>query len=255
MADEREVILGARPAPVALLPRRTAVVVVDMQNDFATPGGMFDRAGIDITPIRAIVGPTQRVLDVARAAGVPVVYLKMGFLPDLSDSGHPLSPTWIKHLPLGVGEEVTAPDGRPSRVLVRDTWSTDIIDELAPTAGDLVIDKHRYSGFFGTDLDARLRELGIETLLFVGATTSVCVESTVRDAMFRDFHCVVLEDCTAEPIGADLPRSNHEASLLVLELLFASISDATAVTAALGRRPADESRPRQRIRANPAELS
>lgn len=234
MTQEHEVIVEARPAPIAVAPRRTAVVVVDMQNDFGSPGGMFDLAGIDIAPIQAIVDPIGRLLDSARAAGMPVVYLKMAFLPDLSDSGEPDSPTWIKHAPLRVGDEVSAPDGRASRVLVRETWNTDIIDELAPTPSDTVIYKRRYSGFFDTDLDARLRELAIGTLLFVGATTSVCVESTVRDAMFRDFHCIVLEDCTAEPIGANLARSNHEASLLVLQLLFASISDSSAVIAALG---------------------
>ena len=126
-----------------------------------------------------------------------------------------------------------APDGRPSRILVRDTWNTDIIDELAPEPGDLVVYKNRYSGFYGTPLEEALRDLGVGTLLVVGATTSVCVESTVRDAVFRDLHCVVLEDCTAEPIGADLPRSNHDASLLVLERLFASISDSTSVISAL----------------------
>jgi ureidoacrylate peracid hydrolase len=232
------VSVDARPAPVELVPSRTAVIVVDMQNDFATPGGMFERAGIDIRPIAAIVEPTRAVLEAARDAGVLVVYLKMGFLPDLSDAGAPASPTWLKHLPLHAGDEVVAPDGSPSRVLIRDTWNTDIIDAVRPEPGDVVVDKHRYSGFFGTELDDQLRARDIEHLVFVGATTSVCVESTVRDAMFRDYHCLVLEDCTAEPIGADTARSNHEASLLVLQLLFASISDSSAVLDALASRSA-----------------
>jgi ureidoacrylate peracid hydrolase len=194
---------------------------------------MFDLAGIDITGIRAIVEPTRRVLVAARAAQIPIVYLKMAFAPDLADAGAPDSPTWIKHLPLRAGAATTAPDGAPSRILVRDTWNTEIVEDLAPQPGDTVVYKHRYSGFFGTDLEERLRAANASTLLFTGATTSVCVESTVRDAVFRDFNCVVLEDCTAEPIGADLPRSNHESSLLVLQLLFASISDSTAVIAAL----------------------
>ncbi len=233
MTDERAVTVGARPAPVELAPSRSAVIVVDMQNDFASPGGMFDLAGIDISRIRAIVDPIRRLLAAARSVHIPIAYLKMAFAPDLADSGYPKSPTWIKHAPLRVGEETTAPDGRPSRVLVRDTWNTDIVAALAPQPGDTIIYKSRYSGFFGTGLEAELRGGGVSTLLVVGATTSVCVESTVRDAMFRDFHCLVLEDCTAEPIGADLPRSNHDASLLVLQLLFASISDSTSVIAAL----------------------
>jgi len=88
----------------------------------------------------------------------------------------------------------------------------------------VVISKHRYSGFFETPLDARLRDLGVTYLVFTGATTSVCVESTVRDAMYRGYRCVVLEDCTAEPIGLELARSNHEASLLTIEILFGWVS-------------------------------
>jgi nicotinamidase-related amidase len=152
-----EVMVDARPTPVRVVPNRTAVVVVDMQNDF----------------------------------------------------------------------------GSPSRILIRDTWNTDIVDELRPLPGDVVLYKHRFSGFFETELDSVLRTSGIDTLLFVGATTSVCVESTVRDAMFRDFHCLVVEDCVAEPVGADLPRSNHDASLLVLQALFGSVTDSAALVTAL----------------------
>lgn len=122
------------------------------------------------------------------------------------------------------GAETTAPDGRPSRILIRNCWNTDILPELAPVQGDVVLYKHRYSGFFETALDETLRERGIDTLVFTGCTTSVCVESTFRDAMFRDYRCLLLEDCTAEPIGAGLPRGNHEASLLVLEILFGWIA-------------------------------
>lgn len=233
---ERVVKVAARPSPVEISPDRTAVVVVDMQNDFASAGGMFDRAGIDIRGIQSIVGPTADVLDAARAEGLPVVYLKMGFLPDLSDAGAPDSPTWLKHVPLRAGAEVTAPDGTTSRILIRDTWNTDIVDGLSPHPPDVVLYKHRYSGFYGTELDAVLRARGIDTLIVVGATTSVCVESTVRDAMFRDYHCLVLDDCTAEPIAADTPRTNHEASLLVLELLFASITDSKPLLEALASR-------------------
>ena len=229
----RERLVEARPSAVLIDPDRTAVVVVDMQNDFASEGGMFQRAGIDVTGIRAIAPRIARVVDVARSAGVLVCYLRMGFASDLSDAGYPTSPTWIKHLPLNVGGDVIAPDGTPSRILIRGTWNTSIIDELTPEAGDLVVDKHRYSGFHGTDLAAMLRARRIDTLLFTGATTSVCVESTVRDAMMHDFHCVVIEDCVAEPIGATLERTNHEATLLALEILFASITGSSSVIDAL----------------------
>lgn len=229
----RRVALEARPTPQRLDTSSTAVVVVDMQNDFGTPGGMFDRAGIDIKPVQAIVEPIRRVLDVARSEGLPVIFLKMAFQPDLSDSSHPDGPTWLKHRPLDVGAPVTAPDGTPSRILIRDTWNTQIVDELRPQADDIVIYKTRYSGFYNTTLEATLRQRSVDTIVVVGATTSVCVDSTVRDAVFRDFHCIVLEDCTDEPIAHDAQRSNHEATLLTLELLFASISTGDALIAAL----------------------
>jgi ureidoacrylate peracid hydrolase len=234
MEPSRNVVvtIDARPGPVELTTGRSAVIVVDMQNDFASTGGMFDLAQIDIRCVRAIVPPIVELLRAAREAGVVVVYLKMAFRPDLSDTGGPHSPTWVKHIPLRAGASTVAPDGSASRVLIRDTWNTEIVSELTPEPGDLVVYKHRYSGFFDTELDALLRARNVDTLLVVGATTSVCVESTVRDAMFRDYHCLVVEDCVAEPIASDAPRTNHEASLLTLQLLFASITDSSAVTSA-----------------------
>ncbi|MBA3799715.1 MAG: isochorismatase family protein, partial [Geodermatophilaceae bacterium] len=98
-----------------------------------------------------------------------------------------------------------------------------------------VIVKRRYSGFFETDLDATLEKLGTRHLVVTGCTTSICVDSTVRDAMFRDYRCIVLEDCTAEPIGADLPRTNHEATLLSIEMLFGWVSTSTQVIEAWER--------------------
>jgi ureidoacrylate peracid hydrolase len=134
-----------------------------------------------------------------------------------------------------VGEEATAPDGTASRVLVRDTWNTDILPALAPEPSDVVLYKHRYSGFYETDLDAVLRSRGVTDLIVTGCTTSVCVESTVRDAMFRDYRCLLLADCSAEPCGDGLPRSNHEASLLVIQSLFGWVSSSADLVAALER--------------------
>ncbi len=227
--------IAARPTAFEFEPSRTAVIVVDMQNDFGHEGGMFGRAGIDLSGIRATIEPTAKVLEAARANDMLVVFLKMAFKPDLSDSGAPTSPNWLKHLPMNVGDETVSPTGAPSRVLVRDTWNTDIVDELPIDPGDLCIYKHRFSGFFETDLDEQLQAQGITHLIFTGCTTSVCVESTIKDAMFRDYHCVVLEDCVQEAIGAGLPRSNHDATLLVIELLVGWISDSTTLLAALNR--------------------
>ena len=111
------------------------------------------------------------------------------------------------------------------------------MDALSPDPDDVIVSKHRFSGFFESELDDVLRGLGANSLIVTGCTTSVCVESTVRDAMFRDYRCVVLEDCSAEPIGASFSRTNHEASLLVIETLFGWVSNAGAACDALASLP------------------
>lgn len=228
-----QVTLNAKPELLILDLHRTAVIVVDMQNDFASKGGSFDRAGIDISSIQKIVPAAASAVDQARKARIKIVYLKMGFQPDLSDAGPHSSPNWIKHQRLQIGAPNHAPDGSPSRILVRDTWDTDIIDELKPASGDIVLYKHRFSGFFETELDATLKRMNIKYLIFAGATTSVCVESTLRDAMFRDYIPVVLADTTAEPIGNG---SNYDASLRVIQTLFGWVSDSTEFAKALAAR-------------------
>ncbi len=195
---------------------------------------MFDRAGIDISGIQKVIGPTAKVLASARHSGLKIIYLKMGYRPDLSDLGAPDSPNRLRRLRNGVGETIRAPNGTESRILIRDTWNTDIVPELKPQADDVVMYKHRFSGFYQTDLDATLKKLGTNHLIITGCTTSVCVESTVRDATFRDYACVLLADCMAEPVGYGLPRSNHEASLLVIQTRFGWISGSDEFVKALG---------------------
>lgn len=236
-SKQRVVTVQARPEPISIEVAKTVILVVDMQNDFGAPGGMFDRAGIDIGPIQKVIPPTARVLAAARKAGIRVVYVKMEHRADLSDAGPADSPHWIKHRRLSVGQKVTAPNGQESRILVGGTWNTEILSDLAPEEGDILVSKHRYSGFYETDLHRTLITLGMKFLVVTGCTTSVCVESTVRDAMFRDYSCLILEDCTAEPIGFGLPRSNHEASLLVLETLFGWVSNSHELLSALGESP------------------
>ncbi len=230
--------IDAKPEPIAIDIAKTAVIVVDMQNDFGAKGGMFDLAGIDISGIQKAIGPTAKVLVSARQAGVKIIYLKMGFRPDLSDLGAPDSPNRLRHLPFGVGKSIHAPDGRESRILIRDTWDTDIVDELKPQADDFVIYKHRFSGFYQTDLDATLKRLGIKHLIITGCTTSVCVEATVRDAMFRDYSCVLLKDCMTQPtLGNSSPGSNHDASLVLAEVFFGWVANSDQFMKALQAQP------------------
>ena len=219
------VTIDAKPGPISIDPANSAVIVVDMQNDFGSKGGMFDRAGIDISGIQEAIAPTARVLASARRAGIKIVYLKMGYRPDLSDLGAPDAPNRVRHLELlGVGQTIKSPDGKDSRVLIRDTWGTDIVEQIRPQSTDIVMYKHRFSGFYQTELDAVLKKENIKHLIVTGCTTSVCVESTIRDAFFRDYQCVLLSDCTSEPIGKNALTSNHDASILVIQVLFGWVS-------------------------------
>ncbi len=211
------------------------MLVIDMQNDFCAPGGMFDRAGLDISVVRNVIPSISASLTAARSAGIKAIYLKMEHRPDLSDLGGPDDPHRIKHQPFSVGQTVVGPDGRKGRILVKDTWNTEIIPELAPQSGDLIISKNRYSAFHEAILDSLLAERGIKSLVFTGCTTSVCVESTLRDAMFRGYRCLLLSDCTAELIGYGLARTNHEASLFVIQSVFGWVSTSENFIEALMR--------------------
>ena len=237
-----QIPVQAKPEPITIDVERTALIVVDMQNDFGSKGGLFDRAGIDISAIQRVVEPTARVVACARRAGIPVVYIKMGFRPDMSDAGPADAPNRVKS-GQQIGETIQAPDGTEGRILIRDTWNTDIVCDLKPEPSDLIVYKHRYSGFYQTDLDVVLKRLNARYLVVTGCTTSVCVESTIRDAMFRDYSCLLLSDCTAEPVGSDLARSNHEASLLLIQTLFGWVSDSAQFIHALEMHPATLSAP------------
>jgi len=214
--------LSAKPEPIQIHLNRTAVIVVDMQNDSCSKGGLFDVIGMDVSINRSIVPQIRAVLAAARKRGLPIIYLKMGYKPDLSDLGPEGSPN--RSANRQAGQSVKAPNGMESRILIRGTWNTDIIEELKPEAGDIVLYKTRYSGFYQTELDSTLKGMGVRFLIVTGCTTSVCVESTIRDAMFRDYSPVLLSDCTAEPQGYGLPRSNHEASLFIIRDNFGWIS-------------------------------
>jgi len=236
------VTLNAKPEPLAIDPAQTAVIVVDMENDFVAKGGMFDRAGADISGAQKAIAPTAKVVAAARQARLKIIYLKMGYRADLSDLGAPDSVNRTRHLKFGVGQKIRAPDGRESRILSRDTWDTDIVPELKPQDSDIVIYKTRFSGFYQTDLDATMRKFGIKYLIVAGVTTSICVESTVGDAMFRDYLCVLLRYCMSGPIGHHRPRTNHDASLLNVEVLLGWVSDSEQFLKAFPVKTAQASR-------------
>lgn len=205
--------LDAKPEAVELDLTKAAVVVVDMQNAFAAKGGMLDISGADISEAPRVVLSIKRVLDAARKAGILVVYVQMGYKPDLSNSGGPNSPNWHKELAMCLMNSRPELKGK---LLTEGTWDFAIVDDLKPGPGDLVILKTRYSGFAGTTLDSQLRTRGIRYLFFTGIATNVCVESTLRDAYFLDYWPILISD-GAMPAG---PASLHEATLFNVENFF-----------------------------------
>lgn len=205
--------LEAKPNPLEVDFKKSAIVVVDMQNAFASMGGMLDIAGADITSAPRIVSIIRSVIEAARSKSVPVVHLRMAYKHDLSDSGGPNSPNWHKQLAMTL---MCARPNLKGKVLTEGSWDAEIVEELAPRPGDLVITKTRYSGFVRTPLDSQLRMRGIQFLFFAGIATNVCVESTLRDAYFHDYWPILLSDA-AMPAG---PASAHEATLFNVESFF-----------------------------------
>ena len=220
------VLLPARPEPLTIAPERTAVLLVDMQNAFASQGGMLDLAGIDVGPARDAVANARLMADAARAAGIPVIYLVMGYAPDQSNAGGEDSPNPRKELALCLMRE--RPELR-GKLLTYGTWDFQIVDALTPHPGELVITKPRYSGFVGTPLDAELRSRGIRTLLMAGIASNVCVESTLRDAYFHEYWPVMIEDATM-PAG---PPEIQRATIHNVTTFFGWVSTAQEVVGAL----------------------
>jgi ureidoacrylate peracid hydrolase len=217
--------LKAKPEPVNVDLKKSAVIVVDMQNAFATKGGMLDIAGMDISGAASVVKTIRGVLDIARRNKVPVVYVQMGYKPDLSNSGGPKSPNWHKELAMHV---MHCKPELKGKLLTEGTWDFEIVEELKPQPGDLVVIKTRYSGFAGTTLDSQLRTRGIRYLFFVGIATNVCVESTLRDAYFLDYWPILLADGAIQA-G---PPAMQEATLFNVENFFGwTMSSAEFITA------------------------
>lgn len=185
--------LNAKPEAIDVAIERSVIVVVDMQNAFASAGGTLDIAGVDLSDAPRVVRTIRSVIDSGRAAGVPIVYLQMVYKSDLSDAGGPRSPNCYKELAMHL---MNAKPELRGKLLTEGSWDGALVEELAPKAGDLVITKTRYSGFAGTTLDSQLRMRGIQFLFLAGIAANVCVESTLRDAYFLDYWPILISDGT-----------------------------------------------------------
>ena len=206
-------LLNAKPAPVEIDLGKAAVVVVDMQNAFASKGGMLDIAGVDISGAAQVVRSIKGIVDAGRRAGIPVVFLQIGYKPDLSNSGGPGSPNYHKELAMHLMNCRLELKGK---LLTEGSWDFDIVEDLRPQAQDIVIVKTRYSGFQGTTLDSQLRMRGIQYLFLTGIATNVCVESTLRHGYFLDYWPLLIADATMQAGPAAL----QEATLFNVESFF-----------------------------------
>ena len=222
-----EITLPARPEAIKLDLDRTVLIVVDMQNAFCSKGGTLDAMGsLDEARTARVIQTDRKVIDACRAAGVRVIYLRMGYKPDLSNAGGPESPNYWKELALVKMREQPELLGR---YLVQGSWDWEIIDELKPAASDIIVDKHRYSGFSNTELDAVLKTLNARYLVFTGIATNVCVESTLRDAYFNDYFPILVEDGCGH-IGPDF---THQATVWNVTSVFGWVTTSGELADAL----------------------
>jgi nicotinamidase-related amidase len=224
--EKRSMFIEANPYPWPydgnLKAENTALLIIDMQRDFVSKGGYVDAMGYDISLTACAIGPIYRLLQEARkVTGLRIIHTREGHRPDLSDLNQ--IKRWQTQR---TGTEIGA-QGPLGRILVRGEKGWDIIDELYPAPGEIIIDKPGKSAFYATDLEQILRSQGIEHLILTGVTTDCCVHGTLREANDRGFECLTLEDCTGATV-----YENHRAALHTITTaggLFGAVSNSENV--------------------------
>lgn len=221
--------IESRPYPWpydgVLEPERTALFLIDWQRDFCGIGGYVDQMGYDLSLTRSGLGPTAAVLAAVRAWGGMVIHTREGHRTDLADC--PPNKLWrSRRIGAGIGDP--SPCGR---ILVRGEPGWEIVNEVAPLEGEVIIDKPGKGAFYATDLDLLLRTRGVTHLVFTGITTDVCVHTTIREANDRGYECLLLTDCT----GAT-DKGNYEAAIQMIQMqggVFGAVAPSSAFLACL----------------------
>jgi len=197
MVDDHEThirTIAAEPEPLSIDLLETAVIVVDMQNAFVKRGGYFDLVGYDLSGVEGIIAPCRKIITAARQKGARIIYLQMGCSPDFSDRGPAGSPYNLKAKGLRLIHR------RPEvkdKFYIYGSWGAEIIEELKPGPGDIVVRKQKYDGFIGTNLEIILSTFGIKYVAFIGTATNLCVESTLRHAFFLDYFPILVSDAVS----------------------------------------------------------
>lgn len=224
------VTIPARPEPIQIDLARTALLEIDMQNSGLKEGGQFMQHGWDrarVSAHYAVVEKHQQIIPACRKAGAKIIYIKMSYNKDYSNSGGPESPNWHKELAL------VSMRKRPElwgKFMTEGTWDEEIIDELKPEVGDIVVRKHRYSAFIGTDLDNILKTYNIKYCMYIGLTANICVESTLRDGFFLDYWPILVADATDSNIPG---HETYRATLWNVENLFGWVTTTAELVQAL----------------------
>lgn len=214
----------AEPSAFPLIGGRTALIVIDMQRDFLLPGGFGESLGNDVGQLLKVVPPLAALIAAAREAGILVIHTREGHVPDLSDC----PPAKLSR---GAPSKRIGDPGKYGRILVRGEYGHDIVDELSPIDGEVVIDKPGKGAFYATELQDVLARAGVTQLLVTGVTTEVCVHTTTREANDRGYECLVVSDC----VGSYFPEFQRVGLEMIKAQggIFGWVADSSAVIPAL----------------------